>query len=65
MLQRRPKLIGNFVPHRLDIAPGMIGREGAGDHRGDERMMQRELQRVLDTPNLSKGTFEMATRSIA
>jgi len=27
--------------------------------------MKQELQRILDAPNLSKGTFEMATRSIA
>jgi aminopeptidase N len=32
---------------------------------GRQSMMKRELQRVLDAPNLSKGTFEMATRSIA
>jgi aminopeptidase N len=28
-------------------------------------LMKHELQRVLDTPDLSKGTFEMASRSIA
>ncbi|HLJ06680.1 MAG TPA: aminopeptidase N, partial [Acetobacteraceae bacterium] len=27
--------------------------------------MKQELQRILDTPNLSKGTFEMASRSLA
>jgi aminopeptidase N len=26
--------------------------------------MKQELQRILDTPNLSKGTFEMASRSL-
>jgi aminopeptidase N len=30
-----------------------------------QALMQQELQRVLDAPNLSKGTFEMASRSIA
>ncbi|HET7882707.1 MAG TPA: aminopeptidase N [Acetobacteraceae bacterium] len=30
-----------------------------------QALMKQELQRVLDAPNLSKGTFEMATRSIA
>ena len=30
-----------------------------------QALMQQELQRILDTPDLSKGTFEMATRSIA
>ena len=30
-----------------------------------QAMMKLELQRVLDAANLSKGTFEMATRSIA
>ena len=28
-------------------------------------LMKQELQRILDVPGLSKGTFEMATRSIA
>ena len=28
-------------------------------------LMKQELQRILDVPSLSKGTFEMATRSIA
>ena len=28
-------------------------------------LMKQELQRILDAPSLSKGTFEMATRSIA
>jgi aminopeptidase N len=28
-------------------------------------LMKQELRRILDVPNLSKGTFEMATRSIA
>ncbi|HSZ90864.1 MAG TPA: aminopeptidase N [Acetobacteraceae bacterium] len=30
-----------------------------------QTLMKQELQRILDAPNLSKGTFEMATRSIA
>jgi aminopeptidase N len=30
-----------------------------------QALMKQELQRVLDTPDLSKGTFEMASRSIA
>ena len=30
-----------------------------------QALMKQELQRILDTPSLSKGTFEMATRSIA
>ncbi len=30
-----------------------------------QALMKQELQRVLDTPSLSKGTFEMASRSIA
>ncbi|HME22838.1 MAG TPA: aminopeptidase N [Acetobacteraceae bacterium] len=30
-----------------------------------QALMKRELQRILDAPNLSKGTFEMASRSIA
>jgi aminopeptidase N len=30
-----------------------------------QRLMQQELQRILDAPDLSKATFEMATRSIA
>jgi aminopeptidase N len=30
-----------------------------------QALMKQELQRILDTPNLSKGTFEMASRSIA
>ena len=30
-----------------------------------QTLMKRELQRILEAPNLSKGTFEMATRSIA
>jgi aminopeptidase N len=30
-----------------------------------QTLMKQELQRILDVPNLSKGTFEMATRSIA
>jgi len=30
-----------------------------------QALMQQELQRILDAPNLSKGTFEMASRSIA
>ena len=30
-----------------------------------QTLMRQELQRILDAPNLSKGTFEMATRSIA
>jgi aminopeptidase N len=29
-----------------------------------QALMKQELQRILDTPNLSKGTFEMASRSI-
>jgi aminopeptidase N len=30
-----------------------------------QALMRQELQRVLDTPDLSKGTFEMASRTIA
>ena len=30
-----------------------------------QEMMKQELQRVLDAPGLSKGTFEMASRSLA
>ncbi len=30
-----------------------------------QALMKQELQRILDTANLSKGTFEMASRSIA
>ena len=30
-----------------------------------QTLMKQELQRILDTPGLSKGTFEMASRSIA
>ena len=30
-----------------------------------QALMKQELQRILDAPGLSKGTFEMATRSIA
>jgi aminopeptidase N len=30
-----------------------------------QALMKRELQRILDTPGLSNGTFEMASRSIA
>jgi aminopeptidase N len=30
-----------------------------------QALMKQELQRVLDTPSLSKGTFEMASRSAA
>jgi aminopeptidase N len=30
-----------------------------------QEMMKQELQRILDTPGLSKGTFEMASRSLA
>jgi aminopeptidase N len=30
-----------------------------------QALMKQELQRILDAPNLSKGTFEMASRSIA
>jgi aminopeptidase N len=30
-----------------------------------QALMKQELQRILDTPGLSKGTFEMASRSIA
>ncbi len=30
-----------------------------------QTLMQQELQRILDTPGLSKGTYEMASRSIA
>ena len=29
-----------------------------------QALMKQELQRILDAPSLSKGTFEMATRSI-
>jgi aminopeptidase N len=29
-----------------------------------QALMKQELQRILDTPNLSKGTFEMASRSL-
>jgi aminopeptidase N len=29
-----------------------------------QALMQQELQRILDAPGLSKGTFEMATRSV-
>ena len=30
-----------------------------------QTLMKQELRRILDAPDLSKGTFEMATRSIA
>ena len=30
-----------------------------------QTLMKQQLQRILDAPNLSKGTYEMATRSIA
>jgi aminopeptidase N len=30
-----------------------------------QALMKRELQRILDAPWLSKGTYEMASRSIA
>jgi aminopeptidase N len=30
-----------------------------------QALMKQELQRILDVPGLSKGTFEMASRSIA
>ncbi len=30
-----------------------------------QALMKQELQRIHDTPNLSKGTFEMASRSLA
>jgi aminopeptidase N len=30
-----------------------------------QALMKQELQRILDAPGLSKGAYEMATRSIA
>ena len=33
--------------------------------RTRQALMKQELQRILDAPGLSKGTFEMASRSIA
>jgi uncharacterized protein YqgQ len=33
--------------------------------RARQALMQQELQRILDAPALSKGTYEMASRSIA
>ena len=30
-----------------------------------QALMKQELQRILDAPGLSKGTYEMASRSIA
>ena len=30
-----------------------------------QALMKQELQRVLDTPDLTKGTYEMASKSVA
>jgi aminopeptidase N len=54
-------------PLNSQIAARLVPPLGQWRRVGPERqaMMKQELQRVLDAPSLSKGTFEMATRSIA
>lgn len=54
-------------PMNSQVAARLVPPLGQWRRFGAARqaLMQRELRRVLDTPNLSKGTYEMASRSIA
>ncbi|TCZ66811.1 aminopeptidase N [Roseicella aquatilis] len=49
------------------MAARLVGPLGQWRRQSAERgaLMRRELQRVLDTPNLSKGTFEKASKALA
>jgi aminopeptidase N len=54
-------------PHNAQVAARMVSPLGQWrrfDARRQE-LMKRELQRILDLPNLSRNTFEMASKSIA
>jgi aminopeptidase N len=53
-------------PINGSIAARLIGPLGQWRRQSAARgaLMRRELQRVLDTPNLSKGTFEKASKAL-
>jgi aminopeptidase N len=54
-------------PMNSQVAARLVPPLGQWRRVGPARqeLMKQELQRILDTPGLSNGTFEMATRSIA
>jgi aminopeptidase N len=53
-------------PMNSQVAARLVPPLGQWRRMGPARraLMQQELQRILDTPGLSKGTYEMASRSI-
>ena len=53
-------------PINGSIAARLVGPLGQWRRQSAARgtLMRRELQRVLDTPNLSKGTFEKASKAL-
>ena len=53
-------------PLNGSIAARLVGPLGQWRRQSAARgtLMRRELQRVLDTPNLSKGTFEKASKAL-
>jgi aminopeptidase N len=54
-------------PHNAQVAARMVSPLGQWRRfdAGRQGLMKRELQRILDLPNLSRNTFEMVSKSIA
>ena len=60
-------MIIQLDPNNSQIAARLVPPLGQWRRmdRARQALMQQELQRILDAPGLSKGTYEMASRSIA
>ena len=60
-------IIIQLDPTNSQVAARLVPPLGQWRRMGPARqaMMKQELQRILDAPGLSKGTYEMASRSIA
>jgi aminopeptidase N len=60
-------IIVRLDPLNSQVAARLVPPLGQWRRMDTERqaLMKQELQRILDTAGLSKGTFEMASRSIA
>ena len=54
-------------PRNPQVAARMVAPLGQWRRYDGQRqaLMKRELQRILDLPNLSRNTFEMASKSLA
>ena len=54
-------------PINGSIAARMVGPLGLWRRQSAERavLMREQLRRVLDVPNLSKGTFEKVSKALA